>query len=224
MVGLARKRILIADDHEVVREGLKITIGRKGKDLEVVGEAGTGKETLAQVAKLQPDLVIMDIRMPEGDGVEATRLIREKYPSTQVLILTTYAEEELLIESLRAGASGYLLKDTPGEQLVQAIRTVLSGGTVIDSAQLMSLFKEEGIPVRSHGTGLSGKNAPVLSERETEILQLMVDCKTNSEISTMLNLSEGTVRNYVSHIYEHLEVRHRAEAVLAAITLGMARR
>lgn len=222
---MTRKRILIVDDHEVVREGLKITIGRKGKDLEIVGEAGTGRETLAQVAKLQPDLVMMDIRMPEGDGVETTRSIREKYPGIHVLMLTTYAEEELLIDSLRAGASGYLLKDTPGEQLVQAIRTVLAGGTVVDSSQLQLLFKTKGVTVHSntHGAGQGGRNAPALSERETEILQLMVDGKTNSEISTMLNLSEGTVRNYVSHIYERLEVRHRAEAVLAAMTCGLAR-
>lgn len=220
---MARKRILIADDHEVVREGLKITISRKGKDIEVVGEAGTGRETLAQVAKLQPDLVVLDIRMPEGDGVEATRSIREKHPHTHVLILSTYAEEDLLIESLRAGASGYLLKDTPGEQLVQAIRTVLSGGTVIDSAQLMLLCRAESFPMRSHGANQSGKTPPALSERETEILQLMVEGKTNSEISTLLNLSEGTVRNYVSRIYEHLEVRHRAEAVLAAIACGLAK-
>ncbi|MCL6557341.1 MAG: response regulator transcription factor [Firmicutes bacterium] len=227
---VTRKRILIADDHEVVREGLKITISRKGKDFEIVGEARTGKETITQAEELQPDLVIMDIRMPDGDGVTATRAIKEKYPYIQILILTTYAEEELLLESLRAGASGYLLKDIPGDQLIQAMRTVLSGGTVIDSEQLFSLFKREGDPFRigqaaSPGIGRNGKKtAPRLSEREMEILQLMVEGKTNSEISAMLHLSEGTVRNYVSHIYEQLGVSHRAQAVLCALSLGLVRR
>ena len=195
--------VLIVDDHEVVRVGLRTLLGKR-KDLDVVGAAGSAEEAVAVAGETQPDVVVMDVRMPGESGVEACREIRSILPETRVLMLTSYADEDAVLASILAGASGYLLKDTTGHDLAEAILRVASGASLLDPAitgVVLSRIKAEG-----------GASPGGLSERERQILELIAQGKTNREIGEALFLAEGTVRNLVSDILAKLGAGSRAEA------------
>ncbi len=212
-------RILIVDDQRLMRDGLR-TLLELEDDLTVVGEAGNGEEGLARYAELQPDVVLMDIRMPGLDGVEATRRLRGRDPEARIIILTTFDDDEYLFAGLRAGAQGYLLKAVSGEELAKAVRTVAAGGALIDPAvtrKVMAEFARIAPPARSPSAGL----VEPLSERETEILRLLAQGLTNREIASKLFLSEGTVKNYITSVLGKIGARDRTQAALRARELGL---
>ncbi len=195
--------VLIVDDHEVVRVGLR-TVLAKHADLNVVGAAGSGEEAVAMAAEARPDVVVMDVRMPGQGGVEACREIRSLSPDTRVLMLTSYADKDAVLASILAGASGYLLKNTTGRDLAEAILRVASGASLLDPAVtgvVLSWIKSD-----------RGVSSEGLSERERQILELIAQGKTNREIGEVLFLAEGTVRNHVSGILAKVGAGSRTEA------------
>ncbi|HEX6581077.1 MAG TPA: response regulator transcription factor [Actinomycetota bacterium] len=195
--------LLIVDDHEVVRVGLATLLGRRD-DLRLAGVAASGAEGVALASKTRPDVVVMDVRMPGESGIEACREIRSCLPGTRVLMLTSYADEDAVLASILAGASGYLLKDTTGQDLAEAILRVAAGASLLDPAVtglVLSRLKAD-----------SGLAEGALTDRERQILELIALGKTNREIGEVLYLAEGTVRNLVSGILAKLGVGTRAEA------------
>ena len=198
-------RVLMVDDHQVVREGLRRMLDLE-RDIEVVGEAGSFDEALIQIESSSPDIVLMDIKMPGKDGIETTRLVKEKQPDCKVIMLTLY--EDYLVQAIEAGAEGYLLKDVKREELAQAIRAVQQGKTPLSPLSRESLTE---LTASIKGTGRS-----YLSERELEILKLIADGATTREIGEQLFLSETTVKRDVQHIFDKLDVRNRSEAVAEA--------
>ncbi len=211
-----RVRVLLADDQLLFRQGLR-TILESEPDLEVVGEASDGLEAVSLAQSRAPDVVLMDVRMPRVDGVEATRRIRAG-GGPQVLILSTYDDDELVLEALRAGAAGYLLKDFPADELVKAIRTVHHGGGVLIPPPIAAKVVAE--LRRRPGPQEAAPHEP-LTSREEEILGHLARGLSNREIAEVLHLSEGTVKNYVSRIYAKLGARDRAQAALWAVQRGL---
>ena len=200
-----KTRILLCDDHEVVREGLRGLIARQD-GMSVVGEAGTVAEVVEAATRTKPDVVIMDVRLPDGSGVEACRTIRETRPETKVIMLTSYADDEALFASIIAGASGYLLKQTRGQAVVDAVIAVASGRSLLDPDVTGKVLER----VRQ-GRGDDPALAS-LTEQERKVLAGLAEGHTNREISEMLFLSEKTVKNYVSRILDKLGLSRRAEA------------
>jgi DNA-binding NarL/FixJ family response regulator len=214
-----RIRILLVDDQRLMREGLRILLELE-PDLDIAGEATNGQEALDTYAEIEPDVVLMDVRMPGMDGVEATWRLRERWPSALVIILTTFDDDEYVFEGLRAGARGYLLKDVSGHDLADAVRTVAAGGALIEPSvarRVVAEFARMAPPIRKPDDGL----AEPLSEREREILRLMAQGLTNREIADRLSLAQGTVKNYVTTILQKLGARDRTQAALRARELGM---
>jgi len=203
------QRILLVDDHEVVRLGLKSLLDRHTK-FQVVAEASTSDEAIAKVEQYHPDVVVMDIRLPGGSGIEACEKIIEMYPDTKVIMLTSYAEDEMLFSSIRAGASGYLLKQVGSNELIDAIEAVGRGEALLDPAVTQRIFKE----VRKAARESAFSD---LTDQEKHVLIHVSEGKTNREIAKMLYLGEGTVRNYVSSILSKLDVSNRAEAAAYAV-------
>jgi len=198
-------RVLICDDHEVVREGLRGVIGRQA-GMSVVGEAGTVAEAVQAAARAKPDVVVMDVRLPDGSGVEACRAIRDARPDTRVIMLTSYADDEALFASIIAGASGYLLKQTRGQAVVDAITAVAAGRSLLDpdvTGKVLERLRES----RAEDPAIAS-----LTEQERKVLAGLADGKTNREIGDVLFLSEKTVKNYVSRILDKLGLSRRAEA------------
>lgn len=200
-------RVVLVDDHEVVRNGIKSLL-EDMPDITVVGEAGTVKEAIARVEWARPDVVIMDVRLSDGSGIEATREIRARLPKTQVLMLTTFADDEALFASIMAGASGYVLKQIKGADLVRAIQTVGRGESLLDPAVTKGVLDR----LRKGKHLLKDEKLARLSAQEERILEMIADGKTNREIGTTLHLAEKTVKNYVTSILSKLEVARRAEA------------
>jgi DNA-binding NarL/FixJ family response regulator len=200
-----KTRILLCDDHEVVREGLRGLISRQ-ESMSVVGEASTVAEVVEAAARTKPDVVIMDVRLPDGSGVEACRTIRETRPETKVIMLTSYADDEALFASIIAGASGYLLKQTRGQAVVDAVIAVASGRSLLDPDVTGKVLER----VRQ-GRGDDPALAS-LTEQERKVLAGLAEGHTNREISEVLFLSEKTVKNYVSRILDKLGLSRRAEA------------
>jgi DNA-binding NarL/FixJ family response regulator len=208
-------KVLIADDQRLMREGLA-TLLALADDIDVVGQARDGAEAIESARRLKPDVVLMDIQMPNLGGVEATRLIRAILPQTQVIILTTFDDDEYLLSSLRAGACGYLLKDMPSEQLAEAIRAAAEGQSPIGPKMAHKL-----VDLVAHSPLVSAHPASELSERETEVLRLIADGLSNKEIAEKLVIAEGTAKNHVSSILGKLEARDRAQAVARAKEFGL---
>jgi two-component system response regulator DevR len=200
-------RVVLVDDHEVVRNGIKSLLAET-PGVSVVGEAGTVKDAIARVEWARPDVVIMDIRLPDGSGIEATREIRARLPNTQVLMLTTYADDEALFASIMAGAAGYVLKQIKGADLVRAVQTVGSGQSLLDPAVTKGVLDR----LRKGKHLLKDERLARLSAQEERILEMIADGKTNREIGDTLHLAEKTVKNYVTSILSKLEVARRAEA------------
>ena len=197
---------MLVDDHDVVREGLRSLL-RRAPEIEVVGEAGTAALALTEAARLQPDVVVLDVRLPDGSGVEVCREIRSARPETRVLMLTSYADDEALFASIMAGAAGYLLKETRAAALLDAIATAARGGSLLDPAMTQRVFER----LRTASTG---PEDPVsqLSEQEQRILSLIAKGKTNKEIAAEVFLSDKTVKHYVSNILSKLQLTRRSEA------------
>lgn len=212
----SRIRLLLADDQVLFRQGLRMILESE-PDLEVVGEAGDGLEAVELARARQPDVVLMDIRMPRMDGVEATRRIREA-GGTQVVILSTYDDDELVFEALRVGAAGYLLKDFPAEELIKAIRTVHHGGGILIPPPIAAKVVAE----LRRSRGGAAPHEP-LTAREEEILGLVARGLSNREVAEALHLSEGTVKNALSRIYAKLGARDRTQAALWAVEHGLVR-
>ena len=210
-------RVLICDDQAIVCEGLQAILST-APDIEVVGVANDGAQAVEMVAEARPDIVLMDLKMPVMNGVQATRLIRDRYPAVRVLVLTTYDADEWVFDAIRGGAAGYLLKDTPREKLIEAIKDTAAGKTPVDSTVAGKLFAQ----VTARGAPTDTSIADDLSEREREVLGLLARGLTNAEIAGRLYLSEGTVRNYVSAILAKLEVPDRTQAAVLALRYGLA--
>jgi two-component system response regulator DevR len=208
----AKQRILLVDDHEVVRLGLKALLERQ-PHFEVVAEASTARDALEKVEAFSPDVVVMDIRLPGGSGIEACEEIVERFPNSKVIMLTSYAEDEMLFQAIRAGAAGYVLKQIGGDDLVRAIEAVSRGEAMLDPAVTQRIFQE----VRKAAKEEEASAFSALTQQEKHVLLLVSEGKTNREIAKALFLGEGTVRNYVSSILSKLGVSNRAEAAAYAV-------
>jgi len=216
-------RVVVADDHPVVREGFSAIVDLED-DIQVVGQAADGLEAVRLAHQLRPDVVLMDLVMPQLDGVKAIEEIRESLPGTHVLILTTYADDEYILAGIQAGARGYLLKDALPEELVRAIRIVARGGSLLQPAvaarvmdKLTALMggEEKGEPARSE------QHIPQLTARELEILGLLAAGARNRDLAEKLYISERTVKVHIANLMDKLEARTRSEAVARAIKLGL---
>jgi len=199
--------VLLADDHEVVREGLRLALLRSSH-IRVVGEASDGETAVQLVERRRPDIVVMDLRMPTMDGIEATEEILKRVPDAKVLIFTAYSERALLQRGLESGAKGYVLKEAPHETLLRAIEKVAAGDTFVDPSLIPSL-----------ATGRDGQE--ILTAREREILQLLADGMSNAEVATRLFISQETVKSHVRHILAKLEAETRTQAVAIALREAM---
>lgn len=205
-------KILLVDDHEVVRLGLKALLSNYPK-FEVVAEAGTADEAVSRAIEYKPDVVVMDIRLPGKSGIKATREISESLPDTKVIILTSYAEDELLFDAIDAGAYGYVLKQIGSDDLVHALEAIGRGEALLDPTLTQKVFKR----VREASRKATDEAFASLTDQEVRILALIADGKTNKGIAANIFLSEKTVRNYVSSILSKLSVKTRAEAAVYAV-------
>jgi two-component system, NarL family, response regulator DevR len=200
-------RLLLVDDHEVVRQGLQALIARRPA-FQVVAEAGTVAEAIAAARRFQPDLVLMDVRLPDGSGIEACRAIREEFPATRVVMLTSYPDEEAVLAAILAGASGYLLKEIRGRDLVAALESVGRGDSLLDPAVTERVLER----VRRMAAGDAQNELAELTSQERKILMLVAEGKTNREVAAEVFLSDKTVKNYVSSILSKLGLQRRAQA------------
>ena len=200
-------RLLVVDDHEVVRQGLVSLLDRR-EHFQVVAEAGTAAEAVEMARKFEPDLVVMDVRLPDGSGIEACREIRAEFPATRVVILTSYPDEEAVLSAIIAGASGYLLKQIRSRDLVSALESVGRGESLLDPAVTEKVLDR----VRRIATGTYTDEMAQLTQQEQKILLLVAEGKTNKEIASEVFLSDKTVKNYVSSILSKLNLERRAQA------------
>jgi DNA-binding NarL/FixJ family response regulator len=220
-------KVLLVDDQTLIRQGIRLLLELEA-DIQVVGQAADGRLALEQVEALHPDVVLMDVRMPEMDGVAATRAIAMHHPEVKVIILTTFEDDETVFEGLKAGASGYLLKDISSEEMAQAVRKVAAGEALIQSRLTRKVLAEFSRLATATDRQAAGKPAalaealPVpLTEREQEVLQALTHGLSNREIAESLVITEGTVKNHVSSLIDKLGVRDRTQAVLKAQELGL---
>jgi two-component system NarL family response regulator len=216
---MAKIKVLIADDHRVVREGLSAILKTKDS-IEVVGEAQDGQEAVEKARALEPDVILMDVSMPRMSGVEATRIIKRECPHIGIIALTMYEEQQYIFDLVRAGATGYLLKDTDSAQIVSAIKAVYRGESLIHPSVASKILAEFSLLAQGKGK----KRAWVehdLTDREITVLRLVADGKTNKEIANSLNLSEKTVKNHVRNIFHKLHVYDRTQAAILAIRKGL---
>ncbi|MCH8838142.1 MAG: response regulator transcription factor [Candidatus Marinimicrobia bacterium] len=198
-------KVLIVDDHDIVRKGLAMLISRQ-EDMLLAGEAGTAAEAVAKTRELSPDVIVMDIRLPDESGIEACREIRSQNPDVKVLMLTSYSDEEAVMASIMAGASGYLLKEIRSQEIIDAIKRVGAGQSLLDPSVTASVLE------RVRMGNKEGDTLAQLSDQERRILELIADGMTNKEIAGEVSLSDKTVKNYVSNILGKLEVSRRSQA------------
>jgi two-component system, NarL family, response regulator DegU len=222
--GRGLTRLAIVDDHELARESLQNMLADES-DFEIVGEAANGRQALLLCSRLRPDLILMDVRMPEMDGLAATKEIKERYPETSVMMLTMHENPDYLLEALKAGAAGYVLKDAPQEDIIEAVRRVRNGESPMDpelAARLLRRLASEG-EMRRGTRGSQGATYTVesLTPRELEVLGLMKLGRTNRQIAADLVISLGTAKNHVEHIIAKLGVSDRTQAVVRALELGI---
>jgi DNA-binding NarL/FixJ family response regulator len=209
-------KVIICDDQAIVRDGLEMLL-KLDPDIQVVGSAEDGAAAVEMVEKKRPDIVLMDLKMPIMNGVEATRRIRANYPAVKVLVLTTYDDDEWVFDAIKAGASGYLLKDTPRDEVVRAIKGTVAGKTYVDPVVAGRVLRQVTCEHTEPSTMVTDK----LTDRETEVLRLLARGLNNTDIAQQLFLSEGTVRNHISAILAKLGVSDRTQAALIAIQHGL---
>lgn len=209
-------KILLCDDQAVIRDGLEMLLNLE-KDFQVVGTAQDGAEAVELASQKMPDLILMDLKMPGTNGIEATRQIHSKFPNMKILVLTTYDDDEWVFDAIRAGASGYLLKDTPRQKIIEAIRGTMDGKSFLDPAIAGKLMNQVASNQKRPTSLLTEK----LTERELDVLRLIAKGFNNNDIAGQLHLSEGTVRNHVSAILEKLGVSDRTQAAVIAIQHGL---
>jgi two-component system, NarL family, response regulator DegU len=209
-------RLLLADDHRMLREGLRRSMSDQGFD--IVGEARDGDEAIQLAEELEPDVILMDITMPEVDGVEATRHIRQSQPTVRVVMLTMHADQDVLAAAIRAGASGYLVKDCSTEEIASAVRMAHSGETAL-SPQLAASMLDEVRKLDQPST----EEERIITKREEEVLQLIADGCSTGEVAERLFISQKTVKNHLASIYQKLDARDRTQAVLQAVRMGIVR-
>ncbi len=203
-------RIMIADDHAVVRQGLRMFLALD-PTLEIIGEASNGKEALEAARQLKPDVILMDLLMPVMDGIEATAAIKRELPDTEVIALTSVLEDASVIGAIRAGALGYLLKDTKAEELIQAIKAASEGQVQLSPQAAARLMREVRAP----------ESPEALTDRETEVLRLLAQGRSNKEVAHQLTIGEKTVKTHVSSILAKLNVSSRTQAALYAVRIGL---
>lgn len=211
-------RVMLVDDQEMVRVGFRMILEAEA-DLTVVGEAANGEAAIATAPAARPDVVLMDVRMPVMDGIDACRLLRERHPQIRVMMLTTFDLHDHVHAALRAGASGFMLKDAPAEQLVDAIRVVADGDALLAPSVTRALIDEIARRPASDPASFPGLGA--LTEREVEVLRLMATGRSNAEIATELILGEATIKTHVGHILAKLAARDRVQAVVIAYESGL---
>jgi DNA-binding NarL/FixJ family response regulator len=209
-------RLLLVDDQNLICQGLKAMLGLED-DLEIIGIAYDGQSAIDQVALLQPDVVLMDVRMPGMDGREATRILAQQYPQVKVLVLSTFDDDQYIADAMRAGAKGYLLKDMPSEELAQAIRFVHLGYTQLAPGLMEKLVAGMSSPKPSTAPDLSQ-----ITPREREVLQLIASGATNRDIAQELFISEGTVKTHVTHLLNRLNLRNRSQLAIYAHSIAPA--
>jgi len=214
-------RVVVADDQTVVREGIVMLLGLL-PGIEVVGAAGDGDEAVKLVAELAPDVVLMDLRMPRCDGVEATRRIRAEYPGTQVVVLTTFGDDESLFPALRAGARGYLTKDAGGDEIVRAVHNVLSGDAGLSPSIQRRLLERLSEP-EPQSAAATDEPPDGLTAREIEVLVLIADGLSNQEIARRLHVSTATVKTHINNLFAKTGLKDRAQAVRYAYGKGLVR-
>lgn len=207
--------MLIVDDHVLYRRGLEVVLEQED-DLEIVGQASSGLEAVTVARAVRPEVVLMDVRMPGGSGIEACREIRQELPATRIIMLTTSDDERDLVESIRAGAQGYLLKDVPPEQVVAGIHAVVGGQSLISPSLASTLLEEFAAVIRATDEQ-RGVPVPHLTDRELEVLRLVAQGLPNRDIAARLFISENTVKNHVRNILEKLQLHSRMEAALYAV-------
>jgi two-component system, NarL family, response regulator LiaR len=210
-------KVLICDDQVMVRQGLQTILNNADANIQVVGLAQDGADALDLIPRRKPNVILMDLKMPNMNGVQATRMIKKTYPKIKILVLTTYDADEWVFDAIRAGADGYLLKDANQSQLVKAIQDVAAGQTPVDPAVAGKLFTQVAQHAPENDTTLAEK----LSAREVELLSLLAKGFSNADIAEQLFLSEGTVRNYLSNIFTKLGVSDRTQAALLALRYGL---
>jgi DNA-binding NarL/FixJ family response regulator len=213
-------RVLLVDDQALFREGLE-TLLSVHKDIQVVGQASNGREAVEVAVRAQPDVVLMDVRMPVLDGVGATRLLKEALPRCRVIVLTTFDDDEYIFDALRTGAAGYLLKDVASARLVEAIRATARGDSILEPSVAAKVIAEFTRVSSMVPAAQMEQLVEPLSERELEILALIARGASNKEIASQLFIAEGTVKNHVTHILGKLGVRDRTQAALKARELGL---
>ncbi len=208
-------RVIIADDHQVVREGLSAILNAR-EDIEVIAEAKNGLEAIEKARELKPDIILMDISMPKMNGVEATRRIKLEQPQIGIVVLTMYEEEEYIFDLIKAGVTGYMLKNSDSAQIIKAIRSTYQGESLIQpsvATKILNKFSQ-----------LSNSKAPAqpkeLTDRELQVIKLVADGKTNKEIANILQISEKTVKNHVRNIFQKMEVDDRTQAAIYALKKG----
>jgi DNA-binding NarL/FixJ family response regulator len=209
-------RVMLVDDHEILRTGIRAVFELED-DIEVVGEAGDATSAVETARRTRPDVVLMDIRMGASDGITACREVKAELPETKVLMLTSFGTEEAVLSSLMAGASGFLLKNTGRDALLQAVRTLAGGGSLLDPAVTGAMVQKLVALATSNGPDELAE----LTDREREVLVLVARGKTNREIANDLVISEATARNHISHIFEKLGLSRRSEAAALAVRLGL---
>ncbi|KOT64974.1 MULTISPECIES: response regulator transcription factor [Streptomyces] len=214
-------RVVVADDQTVVREGIVMLLGLL-PDIEVVGSAGDGEEAVRLAAELAPDVVLMDLRMPRCDGVEATRRIRTEHPGTEVVVLTTYADDDHLFPALEAGARGYLTKDADGDEIVRAIEDVLSGEAGLSPKVQRRLLERFAEPARPAAPAAPAGPPDGLTAREVEVLRLVAEGLSNPEIARSLHVSNATVKTHINNLFAKAGLRNRAQAIHYAYRHGLA--
>ncbi|NLP50636.1 response regulator transcription factor [Bacillus sp. RO1] len=201
--------VMLVDDHAILRDGLKTIISLE-KDMKVVGEATSGREMIALLEKARPHIIVMDINMPEQDGIQLTKMVKKEYPEVKVLILTMYKHDEYFMSAIKEGADGYLLKDSPSDQVIDAIRTVFQGESIIHPAMTKKL-------INYHQQGVQQAEDTTLTEREKEVLLGLVEGLSNKEIAQRLFISDKTVKIHVSKIFKKLDVKSRSQVVIYAV-------
>lgn len=209
-------RVLVVDDQDILVEGLSVILGKE-EDISISGTAGNGRKAYELCKRNRPDIVLMDIKMPEMNGVEATKLIKKDFPEVKIIVLTTFNDDEYIYEALKNGASGYLLKDAPPAEIAKAIRVVYEGGALIHSEVAAKVIDRFSQMARGKAEKQADPRVNLLTEREIEICRLVAEGRNNREIADVLYLSEGTVKNHITRILVKLELRDRTQLAVFAI-------